>query len=465
MRRIKFVCLLICASIVLAIPALAQSADDLYNRAVNKYFLGDENAAITLLNQALEIDPNHNRSIALMTEIRKELGLSKPLTTTTVKPQTKPVRRVTARRATSTTLKPFTGMLLPTPPSADFADMQGTINQIVLLLLAVILLAVLVAIRGTYFIVRDAVARNRMQICPDCKTRNPEQSEFCAVCGTRLKAWSGITSGQKKWFSKFNWKRNPFTLDVIPGLFTGYSAQVNSIMEKINTRSGHILVYGEKGVGKTTLLRWLTSNLKNDNHSIYIARPPLVFDDMLRLVVSELKPGFLARRKKYSLYDIEGLVKKTKKPVVLMLDEAHEFTAEIEQQMRSLGDIQGVNYVLGGLPETRDKIKKDSPPFFDRIVLEAYIDHLNREETKDLIKKRIEDAGGKGIAPFTEEAIDNVFKMSKGRPRMILKVCDWVVTDAIRNNMDKIGGQVGQDFPKDAAEAEKAYEHEAEGQK
>jgi len=209
----------------------------------------------------------------------------------------------------------------------------------------------------------------------------------------------------------------------------------------------------------------LTNNLKRDNHAIYIARPPLVFDDMIRLIVADLRPGFLNRHKKYSLYEIEGLIKKSKKPVVLMLDEAHEFTAEIEQQMRSLGDIQGVNYVLGGLPETRDKIKKDSPPFFDRIVLESYIDHLNREETKDLIKKRIEDAGGKGIAPFTEDAIDNVFKMSKGRPRMILKVCDWVVTDAIRNKQDKIGGQVGQDFPKGAAEAEKGQEKKPEEKK
>ena len=143
----------------------------------------------------------------------------------------------------------------------------------------------------------------------------------------------------------------------------------------------------------------------------------------------------------------EELVKKAKKPVVILLDEAHEFTAEIEQHMRSLGDIQGVNYILGGLPETREKIKKDSPPFFDRIVLEVYIDHLSMADTKEMIRKRIEDAGGQGIKPFTDTSIENVYKMSKGRPRMILKVCDWVTTDAIRNNLDVIGGEAGQDFP------------------
>ncbi len=234
-------------------------------------------------------------------------------------------------------------------------------------------------------------------------------------------------------------------------------------MEKLSTRSGHILVYGEKGVGKTTLLRWLTDNLKKENHAIYVTRPPLNFDDMIRLVVGELKGNLFLRRKKYSLYEIEDLIKKAKKPVVILLDEAHEFTAEIEQQMRSLGDIQGLNYVLAGLPETREKIKKDSPPFFDRMVLETYIDRLSLEETRDMIKKRIEDAGGKELKPFTDAAIGNIYKMSKGRPRMILKVCDWVMTDAIRNNLDVVGAETGKDFPGLKSE-EKPPEKESGGQ-
>jgi type II secretory pathway predicted ATPase ExeA len=267
--------------------------------------------------------------------------------------------------------------------------------------------------------------------------------------------WSGVTGAQKKWFAKFGWKNNPFALTVNPALFTGYSSQVKSIMEKLGTRSGHILVYGDKGVGKTTLLRWLVDNLKQENHAVYVARPPLNFDDLIRLVVSALKGS---SRKKYSLYEVEDLVKKAKKPVVLLIDEAHEVTAEIEQQMRSLGDIERVNLVLAGLPETREKIKKDSPPLFDRIILEVSIEHLSLEETQDMIKKRIEDAGGQDVKPFTNDAINNIFKMSRGRPRMILKVCDWVIADAIKNNLEVIGGEVGKDFPKGEIEAPPAEE-------
>jgi type II secretory pathway predicted ATPase ExeA len=436
-----------------AVPSHAQSADDLYSRAVNKYFLGDSEGAIRLLNQALEVDPGHSKSKSLLQEIQKDLGkpsVAPPPPPTrpapVVKPKPRPTptvpRKLTREEKAIEKLK-----MLPPPAAPEVSGMQETINQIVLLLIAVMIIALIVAGRGVYFIIKDRLAELRMQVCPDCKTKNPENAEFCLFCGTRLKAWSAIIEGQRKWFTRFKWKRNPFTLDVIPSLFTGYSSQVKAVMEKINTRSGHILVYGDKGVGKTTLLRWLTDNLNRDNHAIYVARPPLDFDDMIRLVVSNLRSGFFGRRKKYSLYEVEGLIKKARKPVVILLDEAHEFTAEIEQQMRSLGDIQRINYVLAGLPVTREKIKKDSPPFFDRMVLETYIDHLNRAETREMIKKRIEDAGGEDIKPFTEEAIENIYKISKGRPRMILKVCDWIMTDAIRNNLEVIGAEAGKDFP------------------
>ncbi|MBN2057846.1 MAG: AAA family ATPase [Candidatus Saganbacteria bacterium] len=472
-KKLLLSLLLVC---ITASLAAGITSDELYSRAAQKYLSGDLAGAEADLERVLSIDSAHDKAKQLLGVVRREMGVSETPTTTlpttsrAPKPQpvvrTTPVRRPAAIRVTTTTIAASRGapaIVLPQAKSPDFADMETTINQIMLLILTVIVFTLIIAARGTYFIIRDTIASRRRQTCPDCKTKNPETAEFCQVCGTRLKVWSGITGNQKKWFDKFGWKHNPFTLDVLPNLFTGYSAQVGSIMEKINTRSGHILVYGDKGVGKTTLLRWLTDNLKPNNHAVYIARPPLNFDDMLRFVVGELKGGRFSKTKKISLYDIEELVKKAKKPLVILLDEAHEFTAEIEQQMRSLGDIQGVNYVLGGLPETREKIKKDSPPFFDRIVLEVYIDHLSQADTKEMIRKRIEDAGGKGIKPFTDEAIENIYRMSKGRPRMILKVCDWVTTDAIRNNLDVIGGQAGQDFPA-AKSVEEASAKEKEGQ-
>jgi type II secretory pathway predicted ATPase ExeA len=412
------------------VPTKIQKAKRLLAEGERLFNRGEYAEAEKYFLEALELLPGHKKTTGWLNKTREKL---------------RPVK------------------ILAPQPAIEMPRMEESINQLVILLLAVFIIAFLIALRGSYFIIKGMIAARRRQVCPDCRTINPPEAEFCQQCGVRLKIWTGITGAQKKWFAKFGWKRNPFTLDVIPSLFTGYSGQVNSIMEKVNTRSGHILVYGDKGVGKTTLLRWLTDNLRKDNHAIYVARPPLNFDELIRLVVAELKGERLARRKKFSLYELEDMVKKAKKPVVILLDEAHEFTAEIEQQMRSLGDIQNINYILAGLPETREKIKKDSPPFFDRMVLETYIDHLSQEETREMIRKRIEDVGGKGVTPFTNEALANIFKMSKGRPRMILKVCDWVMTDAIRQNLETVGTEVGKDFPGLKPE-ENAPEKESGGQ-
>ena len=502
--------------LLFSFAALAVTADDHYNSAAKKYVLEDLRGAEADLLKALQLDPEHEKARDLMQEVRKELGKAapRPVTTTVPAPTTTVAPRPAPRPvAPPPTISPkvqkasqlfsfgeesfkkgdyrtaeryFKEVLelmpghkrstdyleeirkkLVSPEQLKFVQptavskapaVEKTLRELVLLLVGAALVAVYVIIRLTYSVIRKTMADRRQQTCPDCKLKNPEEAEFCQRCGTRLKAWTVISGTKKKWFSKFGWKQNPFTLDVIPALFTGYSAQLESILDKLSTRSGHILVYGDKGVGKTTLLRWLAANLKKDNHAIYIARPPINFDDLMRYVVADLKGN---SKKKYSLYELEELVKKAKKPVVVLIDEAHEVQAEIEQQMRSLGDIERVNLVLAGLPETRDKIKRDSPPLFDRIVLECYIDHLSLEETRDLIKKRIEAAGGKDVKPFTNDAIENVFKMSKGRPRMILKVCDWVVADAIKNNLEEIGADIGKDFPKAELEAKPPEEKKA----
>lgn len=466
---------LIVAFLILVLPAtivFSISTDEIYDRAAQKYLTGDLPGAAADLERVLELEPNHDKARELLTVVRKEMGVApapapKPEPEPEPKPVPKPAPKPTPRPKPVPKPAPkveepkpapkIAPQFVPPPSTPQYSAFESTLNQIILLFLAAAIFLVLIIARGLIFVSRKAAARRRMQVCPDCKTKNPEDAEFCQSCGTRLKAWQVITANQKKWFKKFNWKSNPFTLDVMPSLFTGYSGQINSIMEKISTRSGHILAYGEKGVGKTTMLRWLADNLKAGNYAIYIARPPINFNELIRYIVAEIKGEKEARKKDYSLYEVEALVKKAKKPVVLLMDEAHEFSEDVERQMRSLGDIGNINYILAGLPETKDKLKKESPPFFDRIILEVNLDHLTYDETKDLIRKRIENVGGEDAKPFNEEALQEIYKISRGRPRMILKVCDWIMAEAIRKNLDAIGPGMGKDFPEEAAhQAEQA---------
>lgn len=443
-------------------PAFSQTADDYYDRAVNKYFLGDNPGALKDLGEALKLDPNHTRAAELQNEINKEMGKAAPpppkIEPQPVVPGLKQVLPAPRRPAPPKKEEPKKPELPKAPlfkpqriPAAAETQ-EGLIRQIYLWMGVVSVLTIFLLIRIVFTNIRDYFEKKKLQICTECKWSNPGSAEFCAKCGARLKPWTGVTAAQRHWYAKFNWKRNPFTLDILPQLFTGYQTQVQTILEKVYLKSGHIMVLGNKGVGKTTLLKWLTDKLKDEFHTVYIPRPTDNFDDLLEFLAASLKIK-KPKDRKFTIYDLESLAGSTSKNILLMLDEAHEFTNEFERPLRTLGDLNGVNFVLAGLMEARDKLKALSAPFYDRIIMEATLEHLTVKETEEMIRKRIESVGGADIHPFTPESIENIYKMSQGVPRMIIKVCDWVITDAIRHDLNVIGEAAGEGF--NIAEGEK----------
>ncbi|MBU1026940.1 MAG: AAA family ATPase, partial [Candidatus Margulisbacteria bacterium] len=216
-------------------------------------------------------------------------------------------------------------------------------------------------------------------------------------------------------------------------VYTGHQTEISIIIEKLNILSGHILVIGGLGTGKTTLLQWLEKNLKDKFETIYILRPPVRPDELIDLISATIAKKTNQTRK-YSVYEFQELCKKYKRNILLLLDEAHEFKEEFEQFLRTLGDLPNIYLLMAGLPQAREKLKRDLPALFDRIVESILLGSLTQEETKELILKRIVNAGGKGLGPFSASAVDKIYDLSYGIPRGILKICDWVVTQAMRAN-------------------------------
>jgi len=469
-----FLIFILCFLFLILNFSWAQTAEDLYNRAVNKYFLGDNEGAISDLNEALKIDPNYTKAKALLSEIQKEIGkapIQPPPMLAPTPPQppvevpkptpkvtTPPKPKVKAPAPKAAPAKPAPPKPAPPPPAflkykpTTYKGLEFTWKDFLWVAVALLTLFYVV-LRYAFHYIKMLYERSTIQVCSECKYVNPGTAEFCAKCGARLKPWTGVTAAQRKWYAKFGWKRNPFTLDIMPKLFTGYQTQVNIIFDKVYQKSGHILVTGKKGVGKTTLLKWLTETLSKEFNTVYIPRPTDNFEDLLQYMAKSLKLK-KGKGEKITIYDMEALASQTNKNILLLLDEGHEFNEEFERPLRSLGDLNGINFVIAGLPETDTRLKEISPPFYDRIVQKVSLSHLSLEETTELIRKRIEDAGGSGIEPFSPEAIENVYKMSGGVPRLILKVCDWVITEAIHRNLDKIQVAETEGFPQESLKEE-----------
>ena len=193
------------------------------------------------------------------------------------------------------------------------------------------------------------------------------------------------------------------------------------------------------------LLRWLASYLANDALAVYIPRPPQEFSQLIWVIVEAMgiSPRQLA---KLDIYHLNELRKKTGKSLVILMDEAHEFTIDIERPLRTLGDMDEVNLVLAGLPETVDKFKNEIRPLYERLVLEISLEKLEKEDIRALIKTRIENAGGEDVHPFDESAIQKIYELSKGNPRATIKLCDWAVTKAICAREDKITAEIFEEL-------------------
>jgi len=241
--------------------------------------------------------------------------------------------------------------------------------------------------------------------------------------------------------SKWGWNENPFILKIDPKLFVGYDEQVKAALKHIENKHKIALISGKTGSGKTTFLKWLEKNY--DTAKLYISKPPENPEDFINLFTDIFGLSFFEKitRKRPSLYNLTNYINKKLKDkhLVFMVDEAHETNKNVLEWLRVLTDqINNVSLVIAGMPILESKIKSELETLDQRITTRIALNSLSRIETKQLIQKRIENVGGKGIEPFTDASLEKIYERTGGFPREVLKFCDRLVNTALEKNLDAI---------------------------
>ncbi len=421
--------LLIVLSCGAAAAAVQQlTPDQYYERATLQYLTGDLSAAANNLRTVLKINPKYPGARELLNSILREKSLKVVTPAPGPQPSPQPVMQAPP---------PVTPSTLP---NLITEQMRLTIIGFIGATLAVVALWLANTMIASY-------RRRRIRYCFNCRSAISLNIDQCPNCG----AWIGakmqlsISKAQKNWYHKLGWRRNPFTLDIHPELFTGFKDEVKLILEKLASQSGHILITAPLGSGKTTILRWLLNQLVIDSFAIYVPRPPQEFSQLIKLIVEKMGvPQKEAAN--YDIYHLQALRQRVGKPLIILMDEAHEFTLEIEKPLRTLGDLDDVKLVMAGLPETGEKFQKEIRPLFERLVLNISLKPFDYRTFKDLIKARIEHFGGEGVAPFQEDALKIIYEISGGVPRRVIKACDWAVTRAIETGSDSISPSLLEDL-------------------
>jgi len=202
----------------------------------------------------------------------------------------------------------------------------------------------------------------------------------------------------------------------------------------VESGKGLIVVTGEVGTGKTTILRWMMQRLDRTVMVAYIFNP--------RLSVPEFYQHLAA------LFDIQNWETKSDLLIelgkvlesrhsrglrtVLIIDEAHGLSPYVLEEVRLLGNFESdtakqLQIVLTGQPELRNVLNyPDLRQLKQRVALRCDIKALpNVEETARYISSRLAVAGAARAADiFSPGAIDYIFRCSEGIPRNINNLCD-----------------------------------------
>jgi general secretion pathway protein A len=227
----------------------------------------------------------------------------------------------------------------------------------------------------------------------------------------------------------FNPTPDPRFLYLTPGHREALAQLVYGVQE----HKGFLVLTGEVGTGKTTLLRTLLTRL--DNHTVvaFVFNSTLPFDELVEYILHDFgiaKAGESRVERLVSLNNFLIERRRAGQNTVVIFDEAQNLQPATLEQIRLLSNFETttdklVQILLVGQPELKAKLNlPELRQLKQRIGLRCSIPPLRPEEIHDYIRRRLRIAGGQDLNLFADRAVARIADYSMGIPRVINIICD-----------------------------------------
>jgi general secretion pathway protein A len=196
---------------------------------------------------------------------------------------------------------------------------------------------------------------------------------------------------------------------------------------------GFLVLTGEVGTGKTTLLHTLLQRLDASTAVAFIMNSTMPFDGILEYMLEDFgiaSPGQSRARRLFALNRFLIERHREGQNTVVIVDEAQNLSPATLEQVRLLSNFETpagklMQILLVGQPELRDKLARpELRQLKQRIGLRCTIRPLSPEETRDYIRNRLRVAGAADTRLFTDAAIERIAEYTGGTPRLVNIVCD-----------------------------------------
>jgi len=219
----------------------------------------------------------------------------------------------------------------------------------------------------------------------------------------------------------------------------------------LSESTGFILLTGEVGIGKTTLIRRLLANTESSTETAVLSNTQLSADDLIKQVMREfdLSPDPNDKSANLSILS-DFLIDRYSQGErsLLIIDEAQNLSFPALEEIRMLSNLQThdanlLQIILVGQPELRWKIRDPRlAQLAQRIAVSYHIAPMDKQETIEYIRYRLRRAGREDDRLFTPEAQDMIFESSKGIPRSINILCEMALVYAFGNDFKVVDSSI-----------------------
>ncbi len=255
--------------------------------------------------------------------------------------------------------------------------------------------------------------------------------------------------------------RQPFEMTPDPAfLYLGEAHQegLATLVYGVRARKGFVMLTGEVGTGKTTLLHALLAQLDPSTASAFLFNPRLEPLDFFRVLFDELGIETVCHSKgDYLLALNHFLIERLRRDqsTLLIVDEAQNLSAEMLEEIRLLSNLETptsklLQIMLVGQPELEEMLKRpELRQLRQRIVLRFRLRPFGLRETAGYIEERLRLAGYTGKGLFRRSAVYRIQDVSGGIPRLINIVCDGALLAGFSRDLDALDGGVIDEVAQD----------------
>ena len=262
------------------------------------------------------------------------------------------------------------------------------------------------------------------------------------------------------YLNHFGLREEPFNLTPDPKFFFNsehHREALAGLYYGIKSKKGFIVVTGEVGTGKTTVIRKLLRNLEATHKSVFIFNTLLTFDELFEAILRDLDlepaPGRVAMHQQLNEFLLDQV--KRGHIVSLLIDEAQNLGEDSLEAVRLLSNLETdreklLQIILIGQPELDVKLNGRSlRQLKQRVSLWCRLTRLSQAEVEAYIAHRLAIAGYEGPEIFPKASLQTIWEQSAGIPRLINSICDNALLTAFALSKKIVSTEIIHDVLQD----------------